>query len=369
MEGNMLRQLTSGVMGAIVLLGLTGCGASGINAVGPTSADSSVELVRRGAGGTTRFLAKNVTYRLSKNVTMILEDMNADVLLKDPSMPFVPANKNDYSLQVHYAKVTKNAHSLEALMNDYVFADADSPLKDLKISFKDDRIVMGGKMKKGIWVGFEMEGTLSPTTDGKILMTPKSVKSAGVPVDGLMKLIGLEMSKLMKLKEEKGLVMAGNNIIMDPSKLYPPPTLVGHVSRVSIANNLLNIEMNDGKAKPWPTDLPVQNPKACVAMWGGDVLINTNLVLNAKILELDGQPDTPMVFALDFYREQLEAGYVVSTKSGAMITYLPDVNTYSPNMGRFTPPAFPIPGMTQQPSDLWKEGDDERNANTSSKRK
>lgn len=358
MERKWLRGLCSTAVGAMMLVGLTGCGSNGLSGVTTPGSSDSVSLVRRGPGGTTRFLAKNVVYRLDKNVAMNLAEMNGDILLKDPTMPFVPANKNDYSIQVHYAKVTKDAASLEALMNTYVFNDNDSPLKDLKISFKGDRIVMGGKMKKGVWVGFEMEGTLSPTPDGKILMTPKSVKSMGVPVDGLMKLIGLEMASLMKMKEEKGVSLQGNNIVMDPAKLYPPPTLIGHVSRVGIANNLLNLEMNDGKAQPWP-DLPVQT-KACVAMWGGDVLINTNLVLNAKILELDGQPETPMVFALDFYREQLEAGFVVSTKKGEMITYLPDVNTYSPNMGRFTPPTFPIPGMQQFPSDM-NQGNDKNN--------
>ena len=366
------HNLAAGVVGLMALTSLAGCGSAGVNAVNPNGFNDSVELVRRGPGGTTRFLARNVVYRLDKNVAMNLEEMNADIQLKDPTLPFVPANKNDYSINVHYAKVTKDASSLAALMNTYVFNDDDSPLKDLKISFKGDRIVMAGKMKKGVWVGFEMEGTVAPSPDGKIVMTPKVVKSMGVPVDGLMKLVGLEMSKLLKMKEEKGLALNGNQIIMDPSKLYPPPTLNGRVTRVGVANNELTIEMSDGRAKPWP-EMPV-NPKACVVMWGGDVLINTNLVLNAKIIELDAQPETPMVFALDLYREQLEAGFVVSTKAGHMLTYLPDVNTYTNQLGRFTPPSFPIPGMIQLPSDMNQgeagaaEGDEEEQPRTSSRR-
>jgi hypothetical protein len=345
-----MRAMCGGLVGAMTLVTLVGCGSNGLNAVNPNGFNDKVELVRRGPGGTTRFLGRNVVYRLDKHVAMTIDEMNADILLKDPSLPYVPANKNDYSIQVHYAKVTKDAASLAALMNTYVFNDEDSPLKDLKITFKDDRIVMAGKMKKGVWVGFEMEGTVAPSPDGKIVMTPKVIKSMGMRVDGLMSLIGIEMAKLMKMKEEKGLILSGNNIIMDPAKLYPPPTLLGRVTRVGVANGLLTIEMNDGRAKPWP-EMPV-NPKACMVMWGGDVLINTNLVLNAKIIELDATPDTPMVFALDFYREQLEAGYVVSTKAGHMLTYLPDVNTYTGNMGRFTPPSFPIPGMIHLPSDM-----------------
>ena len=356
MMRNWMRAMVSGVMGAAVLVGLTGCGANGLP-TGPKLGNADrVELVRRGPGGVTRFMARNVVYRLDKNVSMFLEDMNTSIILKDPTLPFVPANKNEFTIQIHQAKVSKDAKSLAALMNTYVFNDEESPLRNIKIAFKGDRIVMGGEMKKGVWVGFEMEGELAPTPDGKIVLTPKVIKSMGMRVDGLMGLFGLEMAKLLKMKEEKGLVLQGNQIIMDCSKLFPPPTLSGRVTKASISNNLLHLEFNDGRAKPWP-ELPLKT-QACVAMWGGDVLINTNLVLNAKILQVDATPNDPMVFALDFYREQLEAGYVVSTKSGHMITYVPDIDTYTPNLGRYAPPGYPIPGMIDLPSDMNQTEDE-----------
>lgn len=331
--------------------GLVGCGSAGLPNQTPDGIVDRVELIRRGPGATPRFMAKNVVFRLDKDITMILEDMNADVLLKDPSMPYVPANKTEYSLQIHQAKVHKGAASLEALMNKHIFNTPDSPIKDCKLAFKGDKISMSGKMKKGVWVGFEMEGTLEPTPDGKIMMTPTMVKSMGLRVDGLMNLIGLEMAKLLKMQEEKGLSIRGNQIIMDPSKMYPPPRLYGRVSSVHIANGQLHLEFNDGKAKPWP-EVPVKGQRAMLLMWGGDILINKVLVLDAKMQILDATPDTPMVYALDFYRELLEAGYTVGTRDGHMITYEPDLNTWSPNLGRFAPPVYPIPGMPNMPSDM-----------------
>jgi hypothetical protein len=354
MKRNWMQKLVIGLTGAVVATSLVGCGSAGLLSPNPLGTADTVEVVKRGPGGVTRFMARNVIYRLDKNVSMILEDMNTDIVLKDPSMPFVPANKSEFSIQIHHAKVRKDAQSLEALMNTYVFNDSDSPLRNLKISFKDDRIVMGGQMKKGVWVGFEMEGTLSPTPDGKILMTPKVIKSMGVRVDGLMGLIGLEMAKLMKMKEEKGLALNGNTIIMDPAKLYPPPTLNGKITSVSIRNNELNLEFNDGRAQPWP-DVPVKNTKSTLLMWGGDVLINKTLALDAKMQILDATPESPMVFALDFYREQIEAGYVVPTRQGHMITYVPDIWQYTPNYGRYAP-TFPVPGIVDRPSDLPKAG-------------
>ncbi|MFP5503972.1 MAG: hypothetical protein ACLGIN_15905 [Candidatus Sericytochromatia bacterium] len=340
----------------VLTTGLTGCGSASLpNQTGVGSVDR-VELIRRGPGGQPRFMARNVVFRLDKDIAMLLEDMNADVVLKDPTMPFVPANKTEFSLQIHQAKVHKGAKALEALMNKYVFNTPDSPIKDVELKFKGDKIVMGGKMKKGIWVGFEMEGTLEPTPDGKIMMTPTLIKSMGMRVDGLMNLIGLEMTKLLKMQEEKGLSLQGNQIIMDPSKMYPPPALLGRVSSVHIANGQLHLEFNDGKARPWP-DVPVKNQRSMILMWGGDILINKTLVLDAKMQILDATPDTPMVYAMDFYREQLEAGYTVSTRAGHMITYGPDINTWTGNLGRFAPPVLPIPGMPNLPSDMEQDDD------------
>lgn len=350
MHRRMKKALLTGLVALAIAPGLAGCGKDGPTGA-PVATGDGVELVRRGPGGTTRFMARNVLYRLDANVSMFLTDMNADVVLKDPTLPFVPANKTDYAIQVHHAIVDKGAGDLEALMNTYVFSDRDTPIKDVKMSFKGDRLVMAGKMKKGVWVGFEMEGVLEATADGKIRMTPKAIKSMGLPVQGLMNLIGLEMSKLLKMKEEKGLVMQGNEIIMDPAKLYPPPTLLGHVVYAGVKNNMLHIEMDDGKARPWP-ETPVQNTRSTLLMWGGDVLINSCLSLNAKFQINDATPNTPMVFALDRYREQLEAGFVVPTRAGHMIAYVPDVLDIDGDMGRYQPPAFPVPGVKEGPSDL-----------------
>lgn len=344
------KALLTGLLALAIAPGLAGCGKDGPTGA-PLAGSDGVELVRRGPGGTTRFMARNLLYRLDANIGMYLTDMNADVVLKDPTLPFVPANKTDYAIQIHHAIVEKAASDLEALMNTYVFSDRDTPIKDVKMSFKGDRLIMSGKMKKGVWVGFEMEGVMDATQDGKIRMKPVVIKSMGLRVDGLMNLIGLEMAKLLKMKEEKGLIMQGNEIIMDPSKLYPPPALIGHVTSVAVRNNLLRIEMDDGKARPWP-DVPVQNTRSMLLMWGGDVLINAVLNLNAKMQVLDASPSTPMVFALDRYREQLEAGVVTPTRAGHLIAYVPDVLDYDGDMGRFAPPSWPMPGVKEGPSDL-----------------
>jgi hypothetical protein len=338
-----VKTILTGLAGMALLAPLAGCG-KGVTPNTPRAGSSTVDVVRRGPGGQTRFLAHNVLYRVDPSISLFMTDMNADVVLKDPTGPFVPANKTDYSLTIHHAIVDKDAASLEALLNNYVFTGSDSPLRGVKIAFKGDRVVMGGQMNKGIWVGFEIEGTLDPTPDGFIRMTPVAVRSLGLRVDGLLGLMGIEMQKLMKTKEEKGVIIRGNQILMDPARLFPPPTLNGKVTAVGLRAGKLHIEFDDGRAQPWP-DLPVPHPRATLCMWGGDVLINAALNLNSKFEILDSTPDTPMVFALDRYREQLEAGMVIPTRDGAMIAYVPDITNFDVDMGRYAPTVYPMPGI------------------------
>lgn len=344
---------------ALAIAGVSACGTTGLNAR-PGTSDQIQPAQRRGSGGITRFLAKNVTYRLDKNITMQLVELNADVVLKDPAGVFVPGNKNDYALQIHQAKVVKTPKDMEWLMNTYVFNDADSPLKDLRLKTNGTKLAMSGKMKKGIWVGFDMEGDLSVTPDGKIRMHPTLVKSLGIRVDGLLSLIGLDMAKLLKTKEEKGVILDGNDILMEVGKLFPPPRMIGKVSHVEVRPNQVIIDMNDGMAQPFPT-MPVPQAPSFLAMWGGDVLINKTLNLDAKMQILDASPATPQVFALDRYREALEGGYIVATKDNCLIAYQPDA-TGLDGFTRFAPPTFPIPGMISPPSDMGstsRNGDDD----------
>lgn len=351
MRPSVTRTLLGTLAVALLSPALSGCGREPLNSV-PPPGSAGVDIVRRGSPGVTRFMARNLLYRLDRNVAMYLTEMNADILPKDPNMPFIPANKLDFKLLIHRAVVDKGASDLEALMNTYVFNDAESPIKDLKISFRGDRLVMAGKMKKGVWVSFEMEGNVEPTQDGKIRLIPRVIKSMGLRVDGLMSLIGLEMAKLLKMREEKGLILQGNDIVMDMSRLIPPPQLVGRVVAVGIQNNALRVEMDDGKARPWPEDLPYPQARSTLLMWGGDVLINSVLNINAKMQVLDASPSTPMVFALDRYREQLEAGVVTPTRAGHLIAFVPDVLNYDGDMGRYAPPGLVLPGLREGPSDL-----------------
>jgi len=55
-----------------------------------------------------------------------------------------------------------------------------------------------GVLKKGIKVPFDVKGAVEATPDGRIRMHAAAVRGFGVPVNPLMKLLGLEMDDLSR---------------------------------------------------------------------------------------------------------------------------------------------------------------------------
>lgn len=336
--------------GLLALALLTGCGATpaGRPVLGATRADAYAAQ-GRSATAITRFMAANMCYRVDPRLRVLLDELDADIVRQDASKPFNPADKAAYAIGLRHARARLEPASLEALLNGYVFGDKEAPLKDLKIGMKNGKLTLAGKLKKGIWLGFEMEGDVSATPDGRVRMVPGVIKSMGIRVDDLMKLVGLDLARLLKARQEKGVVIEGNEIVLDPAKMFPPPKLVGPVVGVKIENGLLALAFRDGAPRPLPA-MPVKAPN-WIALWGGSVSVNAVVAHDAKIQLVDANPADPFVYALDFYRESLEGGLVVAATDGHLLAYLPDANAWGPNFGRFAP-ALPVVGIKPPKSDM-----------------
>lgn len=332
--------------GAIALL--AGCGATPTARPALTTAQArGLQAAARGSA-TTRFMAANMVYRVDKDLRVLLDELDADIL-RQGTRPFDPADRENYAIGLKHAKARLEPAALEALLNTYVFGDGEAPLKELRVAVKDGKVHLAGKLKKGIWLGFEIEGDVAATPDGRVRMTPRVIKSMGIRVDDLMKLVGLDLTRLLKARAEKGVVIEGDAIVLDPAKMFPPPKLVGPVADVKLDRGLIALTFRDGAARPLPA-LPVRAPN-WIALYGGAVRVNAVVAEDAKIQLVDAHPADPFVYALQFFRESLEGGFVVAGRSGHMVAYLPDANAWSPDFGRFAPP-LPVPGMAQPKSDM-----------------
>jgi len=179
-----------------------------------------------------------------------------------------------------------------------------------------------------------MEGTLLPDGEGHLILKPDLVKSAGIPVKGIMDVIGLEMANLINSKAA-GVKIDGNNVVIYPSKLLPPPAINCYAAGAKVEQGRVIMILDDKVRRPNP-ELPEPNAKNFILMWGGNVLINNHLVMDAKIMQIDMTPNDPMYYYMPLYREQLAAGYTVADR-GVTIAYIPDVRNTKQDLPRYRP--------------------------------
>jgi hypothetical protein len=275
-----------------------------------------------------------------------LNDLDSDIA-QHAAGAFLPGDKTGYDINVRHVDASISAASLEALVGTYVFGDEGAPVKDVKVSVKGDRLVLAGKLKKILWVPFSCEGAVTPMPDGRIRFTPSNVTAAGVRVDGLMELVGLEIAKVFELRKDKGITIEGNDFVLDVAGMIPPPRMAGRVTAAAITNGGLALTLDSGTPRA-PLALPVPSARNFLAIYGGTVRLGAATLADAKVQVCDADPTDPLTFALDRFGDAIEAGVIDLLRDGGTVAYIPDLRKYDQPMGRFTPPAWPIPGIPAQ---------------------
>lgn len=316
---------------ALLALLLAGCGESPASTgkTGPSAVPSDPPK-----GALTQFYTRNVVYRVDEDVVVGMPDLVADIQVRQPNQPFIPANASDWMVNIHTGTLTLDDASMTAIFNKYVFNYPGCPLSDLKIQNKDGKVSMSGTLHKVLPLPFSMEGTLSPNGQGQLVLKPDTVKSAGIPVKGIMDVLGLEMASLINSKAA-GVKIDGNNVVIYPDKLLPPPAITGFAAGAKVEVGRVTMYFDDKVRRPMP-ELPEPGAKNFLLMWGGNVLINNHLILDAKLMEIDTSPADPMYLYMPVYREQLAAGFVVADH-GFTIAYIPDVHGTTADFPRYRP--------------------------------
>jgi hypothetical protein len=272
--------------------------------------------------GSVQVQMHNVMYHYSDNVAVHLRNVaGALVPTKEGQMP-VFDDKQSFSLHITAAEIAMDPQSLANVLNSNVFSAKDSPLKDISIRIEKDRLKVKGKLHKKGDIGFETEGQLSATPDGKIRLHSEKIKALHLPVKGLMDLIGLDIADLIKAGKVRGVRAEKDDLILDPSEILPPPHISGAITAIHLeSNNIVQI-FGDPQKHKWE-HVAAQNYMAYHGnrlQFGKLVMHDTDMVL------IDPDPRDPFDFFLDRYKEQLTAGYTKITPAFGLRVYMVDFN-------------------------------------------
>jgi hypothetical protein len=265
---------------------------------------------------------RNVDYRVISSAVLNIHRLRGELHSKVPGKPPVFDDKNSFVLQIHSAEIGVSEKSMAGLFNDHVFAYPGSPLSKIAISIEPDRVIQKGVLRTALRAPFSIAGAVSLTPEGDIRVHPTSIRVAGMGVRRLMKIFGLELEKLVKLKQDRGVRIDGNDFLISAGGILPPPQIQGKVTAVRLEQGRMVLTF--GSAGQRPLSPPDRSAPNYMYYQGGTLTFGRLTMKNAELQIVDADPSDPFDFFLDHYNEQLVAGYDQNLPDHGLLVHMPD---------------------------------------------
>ncbi len=262
----------------------------------------------------------NIVFHLDKDVELRVDDLSghlvSNVANKPAHYPSTMCSRTCWTIDS--ARVAMTPESLTNDLNNFVFAANDAPFRKLKVSIDGQELVQSGLLKKGVDVPFSMRAAISATPDGHIRIHPISIKVAGFLSKGVLDAFGLKLERLVKLKNQPSVTLDGDDLLLDPQGLLPPPAIRGRLTKVWLENGLIVEQFGAVDAKPTLTP-PDINAKNYMYYRGGTLRFGKLTMEDTDLLLEDADQKDPFDFSPAKYNEQLVAGYSKNTVAHGLI--------------------------------------------------
>jgi hypothetical protein len=283
----------------------------------------------------TEAAMQNVLFHLDDDIKLRIRRLRGQ--LADVTGHHLPIfdDKKSIVLVIAYGEIGLSAQDLTLLLNRYVFSYKGSPLRGLVVRTEGDHIVQTGIMHKVIDIPFEMTADVSVTPEGLIRIHTTSMKICGLDGKGLLRAVDKTLADLLDLKGARGVTVQGNDLLMDPVKILPPPAIQGRLTSIRVEQNELVQTFGSpvGVSELVP---PIAVPNY-IYFRGGNLRFGKLFMVGTDLLTIDGDPSDPFDFYLDYYHTQLVAGYHTTLPNYALVSYMPDFNDLGTAKGRIAP--------------------------------
>lgn len=267
----------------------------------------------------------NVNFRVAKGIVLNVDHLRGRLKSTHGALPVTFDDPDSFVVEIDTGQVSINTDSLVALMNSYTLGDSGTSLKDVKIRIKGGKLVIQGTLHKAVPLPFEVEGVVSATNDGNIRVHATRIKAGHLPVKGLLHFFGEDLSMVVKLNNAKGMRLDGDDIILTPSALTPPPHLEGRVTSVSLKGDRLVQSFDSGRHSRALS--PPLRSTAYIYHRGG-ILRFGKLTMSDADLEIVGDRPGPFEFFEREYQKQLIAGYSKTTAANGLVVHMVDYSRF-----------------------------------------
>jgi hypothetical protein len=158
----------------------------------------------------------------------------------------------------------------------------------------------------------------------------EKVEAAHIPVKGLLHFLGEDLSKLINLKQDRGVRVEGDDIFLNPAKILPPPKMEGKVTGVRIDAD--RVVLTFGSRTAGDLSPPLQ-ADSYIYHRGGVLRFGKLIMMDADLELVGNPPHSPFDFSLPDYNRQLVAGYSKNTIARGLLVFMPDLKAL-PNQPR-----------------------------------
>ena len=205
---------------------------------------------------------RNVNLHVDEGIVLVVRRLRGRMESRAPGRPPVFDDGRSYVLNVDQAELSIGMRSLERLLNAHVFAYEGAPLKDIRVRpTGDGRLEQKAKLHKGVTVPVSMKASVAPTPEGQLRLHVESMKAAGVPARGLLKLFGLELDDVVKLERGRGVVVRDDDLVISLGQVLPPPEMRGRLSSAFVRGEELVQIFGDKRSLPALSEARSEGPQ------------------------------------------------------------------------------------------------------------
>lgn len=251
--------------------------------------------------------AKNMGIRLiDGHLGLKASYIEAELHDKTPHNP-MDIEEIDFNLDVRAGVISVSdvdaTLTAEAIIRQKMAPGKTSPIKDLRVTFEPDNGVrVQGKVKAlGMSLPFNIDGKVAVNSVGEVTYSLGKAKVAGIGLNGLMKVSGLSLGKVLKMDDPSGGVVArDNNIHINLSQLVSSiPEAIGLNARVrGVSTHLGRLSLTVGQtpedAQRALDQVRIKEPNYLKAR-AGHAYIDGFFVRDAEVSIYDMTPGSPLM--------------------------------------------------------------------------
>lgn len=264
---------------------------------------------------------RKVNYHLDDDIVLELRYLKGEFIPREKKPPIFE-DPTTYNLRIRSAAIAIDTLSLSRLLNRHVLGYKGAPIRDIHIRVDKDEIVQQGKMGA---VSFTIRSKPSVNEDGRIRLHPTDVKVLGLSVEGLMKTFGVTLEKSLHLKEDRGLAIDKNDLLLDPAKMLPPPRISGRLRAIELEPDRLVQDFGEPDSLAPHAYFGAEHPASNYMHYQGGTMRFGRLTMTPlDLLLIDSDPSDFFEFSLARYHEQLVAGTHRTTPEDALVVFMPD---------------------------------------------